>query len=96
MTKSTVYGYRKYSCHIALLTLISFVFLSSCAHTPPEGSSKFDASIKTAEDVDQLKKLETQLTVTPEKAALHPDYQVIDNIAVPYIPEYRNGAGRCA
>ncbi|MCG6533456.1 MAG: polysaccharide biosynthesis/export family protein [Syntrophales bacterium LBB04] len=53
----------------------------------------FDANIKSPEDVDSLNKLQTQLTVTPEKAALHPDYQVIDNIAVPYVPEYRMGPG---
>ncbi|MFH0994385.1 MAG: polysaccharide biosynthesis/export family protein [Pseudomonadota bacterium] len=64
----------------------------SCSHTP-NGPSRFDASIKTAEDFSQLKELETRLTVTPEKAALHPDYQVIENIAVPYIPEYRMGPG---
>lgn len=40
-----------------------------------------------------MKKLEKQLTVTPEKAALHPEYQVIDNIAVPFVPEYRIGPG---
>jgi polysaccharide export outer membrane protein len=68
------------------------MLFSSCSHTS-DGLSKFDASIKTAEDVNQLKQLETQLTVTPEKAALHPDYQIINNIAVPYIPEYRMGPG---
>ena len=72
--------------------LASLVFSLSCAHSP-DNSSKFDASIKTAEDVGQLKALEKQLTVTPEKAALHPDYQVIDNIATPYVPEYKMGPG---
>jgi len=82
----------KPSCYGVLLMLASLIFPLSCAHYP-DNSSKFDASIKTAADVDQLKNLETQLTVTPEKAARHPDYQVIDNIAIPYLPEYRMGPG---
>ncbi|MFZ3048000.1 MAG: polysaccharide biosynthesis/export family protein [Desulfatirhabdiaceae bacterium] len=53
----------------------------------------FDATIKNADDVDQLKQVEKQLTITPEKASLHPDYQVINNISVPYVPEYRIGPG---
>lgn len=85
----------KPSFYGALLMLASLVFPLSCAHSPENSAnaSKFDASIKTAEDVSQLKNLETQLTVTPEKAALHPDYQVIDNITIPYIPEYKMGPG---
>ncbi len=75
-----------------ILMLTSLVFSISCAHSP-NNSSKFDASINTAEDVGRLKTLETQLTVTPEKASLHPDYQVIDNISVPFIPEYKMGPG---
>jgi polysaccharide export outer membrane protein len=79
-------------CHISVLMLILLVFFTSCVHVP-EVPSQFDTNIKTAADVTELKRLETQLTVTPEKAALNPDYQVIDNIAVPYIPEYRMGPG---
>lgn len=84
--------FLKPSCHFVVMTITSLVLLTSCMHSP-DIPSQFDANIKTAEDVNQLKRLETQLTVTPEKAALHPDYQVIDNIAVPYIPEYRMGPG---
>jgi polysaccharide export outer membrane protein len=87
----------KLSCYRMLLLLVSMVFSLSCAHSPDnsskDNSSKFDAYIASAEDVGQLKTLEKQLTVTPEKAALHPDYQVIDNIAIPYVPEYRLGPG---
>lgn len=72
---------------------IALMFFPACFHSAPDGPSRFDASIKSAEDVSQLKELETQLTVTPEKAALHPDYQIVNNIAVPYIPEYRMGPG---
>ena len=79
-------------CYGILLMLASLVFSLSCAHSP-DNSSKFDASIQTAEDVGRLKALETQLTVTPEKAALHAEYQVIDNIAVPYVLEYKMGPG---
>ena len=74
-----------------ILMLAALLCLSSCISS--NYPSNFDANIRTAEDVKQLKMLETQLTVTPEKAALHPDYQVIDNIAVPYVPEYRMGPG---
>lgn len=84
--------FRKTCCHVVILTLTSLLFFTSCVHSP-DVPSQFETDIKTAEDVDQLKRLETQLTVTPEKAALHPDYQVIDNIAVPYVPEYRMGPG---
>lgn len=84
--------FPKPCCQVAVLTMTSLIFLTSCVHVP-DVPSQFDTNIKTAEDVDQLKRLETQLTVTPEKAALNPDYQVIDNIAVPYIPEYKMGPG---
>ncbi|MDP2854000.1 MAG: polysaccharide biosynthesis/export family protein [Smithellaceae bacterium] len=84
--------FRKTCCHVVILTLTSLLFFTSCVHSP-DVPSQFETDIKTAEDVDQLKRLETQLTVTPEKAALHPDYQVIDNIAIPYVPEYRMGPG---
>ena len=73
--------------------MVSPLFLSSCYHASLEGPSKFDATIKSADDIRQLNQLETQLTVTPEKAALNPDYQIIHNIAVPYVPEYRMGPG---
>ena len=86
----TTYCIRTFLCYG--IFLISLMLFSSCSHTS-DGLSKFDASIKTSDDVNQLKQLETQLTVTPEKAALHPDYQIINNIAVPYIPEYRMGPG---
>jgi len=79
-------------CYGVLLMLASMVFSLSCAHSP-NNSSKFDASIQTAEDIARLKALETQLTVTPEKAALHTDYQVIENIAIPFVPEYKMGPG---
>ena len=75
-----------------VLIMISLVYFTSCVHSP-DLPSQFDADINTAEDVKRLKTLETQLTVTSEKAALNPDYQVIDNIAVPYVPEYRMGPG---
>ncbi len=72
---------------------ISLLSFSSCYHAAPDGPSRFDATIKTTNDIKQLNRLETQLTVTPEKAALNPDYQIIHNIAVPYVPEYRMGSG---
>jgi polysaccharide export outer membrane protein len=87
----------KPSCYRVLLLLVLMVFSLSCAHSPDnsskDNSSKFDSYIASAEDVRRLKALETQLTVTPEKAALHPGYQVIDNISIPYVPEYKMGPG---
>src|SRR5208337_4395833 len=49
--------------------------------------------VKQPEDVKELKRIETNLAMTPEKAALHPDYQVLQEIAVPFVPEYKVGAG---
>jgi len=73
---------------VGVLALLSV----SCSSTGNE-EQKFDVYVKSPEDVKELKKVETMLTVTPEKAALHQDYQVIEEIAVPYIPEYRVGPG---
>jgi polysaccharide export outer membrane protein len=75
------------------ICLIALISSSACFHSASDSPSMFDATIKNADDVDQLKQVEKQLTITPEKAALHPDYQVINNIAVPYVPEYRIGPG---
>lgn len=85
------YRILKTMCFLVIPVFMMFL-LPACFHSS-DGPSQFDATVKTSEDVRQLKELETQLTVTPEKAALHPDYQVINNIAIPYIPEYRIGPG---
>jgi polysaccharide export outer membrane protein len=61
--------------------------VSGCA------GKKFDVEVNSAEDATVLQQLETSLRMTPEKATLHPDYQITNKIAVPYIPEYRLGAG---
>jgi polysaccharide export outer membrane protein len=42
-------------------------------------------------DVEQLKNVEASLTLTPEKAAFSPDHQIIENVPVPNLPEYRLG-----
>ncbi|MFZ0945894.1 MAG: polysaccharide biosynthesis/export family protein [Syntrophobacteraceae bacterium] len=73
---------------VGVLALLSV----SCSSTG-EGEQKFDVYVQHPEDVKQLKKVETTLTMTPEKAALHPDYQVLQEIAVPFVPEYKIGAG---
>ncbi len=91
MTLLVAQRFMKHS-NLVILIMTSLVYLASCTHSP-EYPSEFDANIRNAADVNQLKALETQLTVTPEKAALNPDYQVIDNIAVPFVPEYRMGPG---
>lgn len=61
----------------------------ACAHK----NRDFDVEVRQPENITDLKKLETELTVTPEKVALNPDYQISEKIAVPYVPEYRVGPG---
>jgi polysaccharide export outer membrane protein len=75
------------------ILLVGLLSLIACSHGGSDGPSHYDAFIKSGEDVHQLQQLEAQLTVTPEKAALHPDYQIINNISVPFVPEYRMGPG---
>lgn len=78
-----------------LITLLFPFWLASCAgyYDADYSNPQFATRIDSQEDFDQLRKQETLLTVTPEKAALHPNYQVIENIAVPFAPEYRLGPG---
>jgi polysaccharide export outer membrane protein len=91
MTQSNVNRYRIAFCYgILLIALIPF---PACFHSTSDSPTMFDATINTSDDIDQLKQIETQLTVTPEKAALHPDYQIVNDIAVPFVPEYRMGPG---
>jgi polysaccharide biosynthesis/export protein len=65
---------------------------AGCTHTA-EKSDRFDLYVKEEADLKKRDQLQAMLTVTPEKAALHPEFQIIENIAVPYLPEYRIGAG---
>ena len=74
---------------IAISILIA---CSSCSHDFQK-AKHFDISLKKQQDAQDVKTLETTLTVTPEKAALHPEYQILEKIAVPYVPEYRIGPG---
>ncbi|HOV88086.1 MAG TPA: polysaccharide biosynthesis/export family protein [Syntrophobacteraceae bacterium] len=73
------------------MTVLLVPFLVSCSSTSQKQNSEIDLHVQKPEDVTRLKNTETALTVTPEKAALHPEYQTIERIAVPYIPEYRIG-----
>ncbi len=76
-----------------LIGMVLIVALGAgCTHTA-EKSDRFDLYVKEEADLKKRDQLEAMLTVTPEKAALHPDFQIIENIAVPYLPEYRIGAG---
>ncbi len=75
------------------ITAVGVLALLSVSCSTDEGEKKFDLYVKGPEDVKELKKVETMLTVTPEKAALHPDYQVLEEISVPFVPEYKIGAG---
>lgn len=67
--------------------------VTACARTTYTEKDNMDIKVKNAADARQLKTLESILTVTPEKAALHPEYQTLEKIAVPYVPEYRLGPG---
>ena len=77
-------------------TLIGMALIAilgaACSH-PAGRSEQFDLYVKEEADLKERDRLQAMLTVTPEKAALHPEYQIIENIAVPYLPEYRIGAG---
>ena len=66
-------------------------FPLACANTASEGQH-IDLVVRQPEDVKQLKTLEDSLVATPEKAALHPEYQVLDNVSVPFALEYRIGS----
>ena len=77
---------------LLIITLISFSLLISCAK-PQLAREKFDVFIEQDQDMGNIDKIKTLLAVTPEKAMLHPDYQVVKNIAVPYVPYYRIGPG---
>lgn len=78
---------------ILMWVFIAVVALFSVACSTEPKETKFDLKVQKPQDVKELQKLETELTVTPEKAALNPDYQILHNIAVPYIPEYKVGPG---
>ena len=84
MQLSNLYSYLM----IALL-----VTFAACTQTTHLGKNQIDLTVKNAEDAQKLRTMESILAVTPEKAALHPEYQTLEKIAVPYVPEYRLGPG---
>lgn len=88
---ATTHSPRPSCCGIVLMMAALMIPLS-CAHYT-DSASRFDARIRDASDADRFQKLETELTMTPKKAAGRPDYQLIENIAVPYMPAYRMGPG---
>ena len=65
-------------------------FLLSCSHDPG-ANENFALKVMQPADVEQLKNVEASLTLTPEKAAFSPDHQIIENVPVPNLPEYRLG-----
>jgi len=65
---------------------------AGCSHSAGK-TDQFDLYVKEEADLKERDQLQARLTVTPERAALHPEYQIIENIAVPYLPEYRIGSG---
>ena len=86
--KSALLRWQVLWCAVVLCT-----GMAACARTTHTGKGQMDLTVKNADDARQLKTLESTLTVTPEKAALHPEYQTLQKIAVPYVPEYRLGPG---
>lgn len=49
--------------------------------------------IKTLDDVKKLRETENALKITPASVKDNPNYQIIDSVAIPYVPAYRIGAG---
>lgn len=79
--------------HYFLITIIIFcLFMPACTQKKLS-REEFDVVVEQDLDLDSVARMEAMLTVTPEKAMLHPDYQVIDDIATPYLPYYRMGPG---
>jgi polysaccharide biosynthesis/export protein len=81
-----------YTGYLLIFVAISSLLISACGK-PQLERENFDVVIEQDQDMPSIDKIETLLTVTPEKAMLHPDFQLIENIAVPYVPYYRMGPG---
>ncbi len=80
------------------MLLFSLFFISCHRYsennkTADSTNNQFVAHIRNPDDLKKLDRIETILTVTPEKAVHHPDYQIIEEISVPYAPEYRLSVG---
>lgn len=87
-------GRAKFCLVEALVSTSLIVLLTSCGVRGTNYSdSQFITKVDTKQDVESLKIKEASLTVTPEKATFHPNYQVIENVAVPFVPEYKLGPG---
>ena len=82
-----------FSVLIFSLFFISCHLYSGNSKAKDSKKDEFVAHIRQPEDLKKLDKIETILTVTPEKAVHHPDYQIVEQVAVPFIPEYRMGPG---
>ncbi len=82
---------RKDWLFMIALSLLALLCVS-CS-SADKRDQKYDVWVQRPEDVKELNKVETMLTMTPEKAATHPDYQIMEEISVPYVPEYRIGPG---
>jgi polysaccharide biosynthesis/export protein len=78
--------------YLLIFVVISCLLICACGK-PQLERENFDVVIEQDQDMANIDKIETLLTVTPEKAMLHPDFQLIENIAVPYVPHYRMGPG---
>ncbi len=63
---------------------------AGCSH---HDKTFFEVNIKQPEDLSVLEMREGMLTVAPETVVGSPNYQIIKDIAVPLVPEYRIGPG---
>ncbi len=82
---------RKLKLKILGWTLLIMGVCISCGSMGPEKMETL--VVGSSADAERIRLQEERLIVTPEKAALHPDYQIIENVSVPFAPEYRIGPG---
>ncbi|MCX7823839.1 MAG: polysaccharide biosynthesis/export family protein [Syntrophobacterales bacterium] len=76
--------------YLAFLAWSLMLLLYGCASS---NGAKDLLVVESPEDMGKLRSQELKLMMTPEKAEFHPDYQVIEKVSVPFVPEYRIGPG---
>lgn len=87
-------GMLKNSTTILVFTFL-FLFLTSCSVSNEAKlyNENFLGRIDSEEKAVSIKAKQAMLTITPEKAMSNPDYKIVENVAVPYAPEYKLGPG---
>ena len=86
---------RRILCRVACLFMYMSLWplFGGCSHNGSPPKDHFDLKVETPEDVERLNSLDKALTVTSEFPQETPGYRVVKNVAVPWAPEYRIGAG---